>query len=327
MAATAKKIQDNEERVEQGGGAPPPSPGSMEIELENEDDEEGGDGEEEAEGDDAEEEPSRAQPVEQGRRKQKRRERNQGYKQLEEQLARERESRLQMERHMAQLTGFVQAQHRPQDQQDPTAAIQGELDTVFEEQQQIYQQATAAGSNLTTEQYKNLQKRANQLEVKKFGLMRRLDEVQSSRHAPDQGAVIQQQVMQAQLNSRFPDFVGPQRQREAQYGWMVAQQMALEAGTPLSWEILEEAAERTRQKFGMPSKRGAAPPPTRTEQRRLEGSPSGDRGGGGGGTKSSTVRLSKEQIAMAKAAFPDLARKDLKKACQKWWTDFGKKHS
>lgn len=315
----AKQFGDDEFEEERSSKDQAP-PGSMEIDLEPEaaDDD-----------DDDDDEPA---PPRQGQqpegdatpRKQKRAERAKGYKALEERTkaAEERSQRLEVQ--LGQLSGFVQAQARPQQGTDPAQALQTELDQINEEQALLYRQAQQLGDKLTSEDYARVQKKANELEVKKHRAMSRM--VAAENQAPPGQAqqYIQQQVFQQQLNQRYPDFL--QDQRAAQLGWTIARQMVLE-GRPESWETLDAAAEEARRRLGWQSRGGTGPAPTRSEQRKLEGSPKGGNGSGGAADQPRKIRLSKDQISMVERWNPSLFRADEKKACQKWWNEIGKKYA
>jgi hypothetical protein len=293
----------------------PATPGSLEIELDDPDKPD--------DDDDADEpEPQQTQTPEQRLSSRERRQRRgQAHKELEERTRAAEERAQRLEAQISELRGYVAGAVKPPQESNPAEALQKELEQINEEQALVYRQAQQLGEKLTAEDYAKINKKANELELKKHRVMSRLVQAETQTRPGQAQEYIQQQVFQQQLNVRFPDLVNT---HAGQWGMQRYQQLLLE-GKPAGWDTLEQAAEDARKQYGMPSRRQA--PPTQQEKSKLVGTSKGGNGAGVATDKPRTIRLSKDQLRMVQAWNPSLYAKDEKKAARQWWDQIGSKHA
>lgn len=308
-------LKDAEDTENTGGGSAA-APGSMEIDVAEPDAEADEDDDESAS-------PARESGTERTPRQERRARRpRQDYRALEEQARQANERAQRLEQEIARIGGFLQAQQQPQ-QHDPMQQLNQELEQLNQEQRDIFEQARS-GASLTAEQYDRLNRKSTEIERKKSRVMYQMNDLEMRGSRPDPRHQTQEQVFQAQLDREFPDFVG--KPREGQLGVAIFRQLVLE-GKPNNWDTLHEAAEEARRRLGWPTRsaRPVSAAPTQQERQRLIADPKG--GGGGGGEKPTKVRLTKEQLSMAEAWNPTLAKQNPTACYQKWWNEIGKKHA
>lgn len=235
-------------------------------------------------------------------------------KETNERLARELQETRQAQ---ARMEGMLQANLQRPQQQGPHP-IDQELDRVFEEQDQFYQNYSANVGKMSPEERSTAVKRARDLEIRKGELLAQRSMLRAGvGRAPDPNQ-IRQMAFQEQLNMRYADIAADPKATEL--GGHIARAMFAE-GKPQTWETLDEAAEETRRRLGMKSTR-VAPKPTPRQQAPFVGTPKGP--ATGGGTSSGPVRITKKQAQMAESAYPSLPAA---KAHQKWWNEVGKKYA
>lgn len=307
-----------DEDLEEEKSSKDPAPaGSLEIELDDPDKPEEDEDEEDEDDDPA---PAQTQNPEQTPRKQKRAQRAGNHRELERQLQEERARREGIEARLNQLQGFVTARQPDPGQADPSQRLQSDLDAINEEQAQLYRQAQLLGDKLTQDDYAKINRKANDLEVKKHRVMNQMVQLET-RNPMQERQQVEQQVFQSQLNQRYPDLVGT---HAGQWGMQRYHQLLLEGKKP-GWETLDMAADDARKQFGLAG-RARQPAPTPQQRSKLVGTSKGG-AGGGNADKPRTVRLSKDQLGMVERWNPTLFKKDEKAAARLWWKTIGSKHA
>lgn len=223
----------------------------------------------------------------------------------------------------ARMQGLIEANLRTQQAPSGPDPRESRVKEVMRRQSEFYENYTANAANMTAEQRREASERAQELEIEKSNALFELNAARAGYGRQQDPRMIQQQVVKAQLDARYPDIAADPR--AAHVGMLIFQQMVAE-GKADSWDTADLAAEETRKRLGMKGS-GKAPKPTRETQARFVGAPSGPRGGGGGAAPSGPIRITKKQAEMAENAYPELAKKDPGKAHQKWWNDVGKKYA
>ncbi len=273
--------------------------------------------EDDDEDDDAPEAAQTAEP--RPSRRERRRARAGNYNELKERAERtermlqeERDARIRMET-------LMQQNLRPQQQQGPHPLEQA-VEDVLREQDEFYNAYTANLPKMTEAQREQAAARARALEIKKGTAMARLANAQMGVGPQPNLQQQQQQAFQMQVDSRYPDLAGASEQAR-RWGWMRVEQLRLENRHTNIWDLMDEAADETRKKFGIGQTR-SAPKPTPQTQAKFVGAGKG--AGGGGTAENKAFKITKKQAELAKNAFPNLPEKQ---AYQKWWNEVGKKYA
>jgi hypothetical protein len=232
---------------------------------------------------------------------------------LEQALQQEREARARME-------GLMQANLRPPQQQQGPHPLEQAVEDVLREQDEFYHSYSAALPKMTEAQKEQAAARARALEIKKGTAMARLANAQMGVGPQPHPQQQQQQAFQMQVDSRYPDLAGSSEQVR-RWGWARVQQLQLENRHTNIWDLMDEAADETRKKFGIGSTK-SAPKPTPQTQAKFVGASKG--AGGGGTAESKAFKITKKQAELARNAYPTLPEKQ---AYQKWWNEVGKKYA
>jgi hypothetical protein len=210
------------------------------------------------------------------------------------------------------IASQVQQNLQAQQQGDP---FEYELQRIRREQTELAElyHAKRSKGELTAEQDREYRSRAQDLEDRRVDV---IAERKIRQRAPQQG-LTEQQVVIANLRAQNPDVFG--NQRTTTHAVAVYQQLVAQ-GFPQDMETANEAIERTREAFSLPSRSGSGrrrePAPTPSQRERYAGSPAGGAGAGRAEPRANTVKITPEVRIMADAAFPHI--KDPVARLQKW---------
>ena len=260
-------------------------------------------------------------------RQERKRERGRIYQENEELKRRLSDYQADRER-LAKLEGLAQSYQQQMQQQallqqqmyqsqgpDP---IQQELDSIYDEQNMLYESYAALqrSNGMTADKQREYQKRARQLEERKYSAMARRNQPQQPQQQGNGAA----EAIHAILRGRYSDVYDDQRAL-AYANAEFHRRRAL--GEPDSMETAESAMEAAREAFGKAqTRRGTkSARPSEGTRRRFSGPPQNQSSGGGQPTRRS-MRLDASQKRMAEAMYPDI---DPAKAHQKWVNRVGKK--
>lgn len=249
-------------------------------------------------------------------RMEKKRQRGNAHKEALERAAQAEARAAQLEQERQQ---FIQQQQLAQQQQYHQNQAEQEWEQLQKEIQDTFAGFEAAGganaSEATRQEYA---RRAQHLDRKKFAIMARMNGV-GQQVDPRQIALY---VEGQQLQAKYADIFGNPAAKSWGEGRLY--QIAAERGITAQsvtraqyYELLEEAAEETRRRFGLGNRR-RSPPPSEATKQRYSGVPS--RAGGGDGAIKVVMDRNKKRIA--EAMYSDLAPE---KAWQKWANGPGKR--
>lgn len=271
--------------------------------------------------DDDDDAPEPAQTAEtRPSRKERRRQRAGNYNELKESNERLARELQQTREAQARMEGLMQANLRPQQQQQGPHPLEQAVEDVLREQDEFYQSYSAALPKMTEAQKEQAAARARALEIKKGTAMARLANAQMGVGPQPNIQQQQQQAFQMQVDSRYPDLAGASEQAR-RWGWMRVEQLRLENRHTNIWDLMDEAADETRKKFNIGPAR-SAPKPTPQTQAKFVGAGKG--AAGGGTAENKAFKITKKQAELAKNAYPNLPEKQ---AYQKWWNEVGKKYA
>lgn len=302
MTKRKNRDEDEKEPKEKPEATEPDDQGDVEIEVA---------GEEEDDEDDAVEieEPK---PT----RMEKKRQRGNAHREALERAAAAEARAAQLEQERQQY--FQQQQIAQQQQQQKTQAeqeweqLQKEIQDTFAGFEQ------AGGANASEATRAEYTKRAQNLELKKHAIMMKLNGA-GQQIDPRQIAAY---VEQSQLQAKYADIFG--NDAALRWGQGRLHQLAAERGLTAQtvtkaqyYELLDEAAEETRRRFGMGNRR-RPPPPSEATKQRYSGVPSRT-GGNDGSVK---VVMDRDRKRIAESLYPD---DPPQKAWQKWANGPGKR--
>jgi hypothetical protein len=307
----ARKERDEEEKPKAKAENPDPPERSMdddgvvEVELK------------ESEGDDEEE--VEVEEPERPTRAEKKRQRGNAFKEAQERAAAAEARAAQLE---AQQQAYLQQQHmqaaQAQSQQQVSQAEQryrDDLKTFY----QALEASKRADGTLAPEHAADFERKAMELKEREFQIM-------SAKYGTNQQVNPQQiaaYVEGEQLKAKYADVLSNQAARSWGEGRLY--QLASERGLTAQnitkaqyYELLEEAAEETRQRFGLGNRR-RAPAPDAATKARFSGVPARSNGGNG---ETIRVTVGSHQRRMAMARYPDLSEEE---AVKKWAHGPGKR--
>lgn len=237
----------------------------------------------------------------------KKRQRGNEFKQAQERAAaaEAEAARLRAEREAERAQQLMQQQAYQQQQQGNQ-----ELDRLYQEQKDLYASFEAAQKNgLSDGQAQDFERRARDLEQRKYIAIAR----QNGAGQQVDPRQIQAMVEYNAIKAKYADIYS----NEAALRWGDARlrQLAAEHGGQMTpdvvYQLLDQAAEDTRQRFGL-GNRQRRPAPDAATRQRFSGVPA--RAGVNGGTRE-TVRMGRAEKKLAESLYPTM---DPAKAWQKW---------
>ena len=250
----------------------------------------------------------------------KRRKRGSSYREAQEKVAALEAENNRMKADYAAWQQNVQAQQVHQHTQHQVGQAEARYRDDLKTFYGALEGARRADGSLPPEQAQDFERRAMELKEREFQIM-------SAKYGAGQQQVNPQQIAAyvegEQLKTKYADVLANPAARSWGEGRLY--QLASERGITAQnvtkaqyYELLEEAAEETRHRFGLGSRR-RAPAPDAVTRARFSGVPSRSNGGGDG-----TIRVSmgRDQKRMAHARYPELAEADAEK---KWANGPGKR--
>lgn len=306
MATRKNEEKPKATEIEKDEPRETPEESSIEVELEEpeEDEEEvAADGEEEAEP-----RPSR---------KEKKRQRGNAFREAQERAAAAEAKAAQLE---AERQQYIQQMQLAQQQQQIQQQGNQELEKVYEDQKTLYAAFEAAQQRgqMSDAEAREWERKARELEARKYAAIARTNGMGQQVNAQQIAAYVEVEHLKTELSDILSNPAAKA------WGEGRAYQIASERGMPQTkaayLAIIREAAEETRQRFGLGQRQRRPAPDTATKSR-FSGVPARSNGAGG-----ETVRVSigRDQRRMAAARYPELSEEE---AVKKWANGPGKRAS
>lgn len=219
----------------------------------------------------------------------------------------------EMQQMLQQHLRAVAPQQPQAPKEEPLAA---ELKSLFKEQDLLYRDYNANRERLTAAEHEDFARKGRELQERMLDISTKktLKEMGIGR-APDEKQV-RAAIFKQEMEVKHGDVMGDERKR--MYADGVWRQLIAE-GRQDDWDTMDECMERTRRKFGMPSKTRRAP--SESYKSKLTGAGRG--AGASGADKSQVVTMGKEYQIMADEAYRHI--KDKNERYKRWAAGPGKR--
>jgi hypothetical protein len=185
-----------------------------------------------------------------------------------------------------------------------------EIQALWGEQKRMYKafEALRDSGRLTETEMKEWEDWTQDFERRKTAALMRANGVGQQQASPQQ---IAQMAEYSRIRNQYSDIYG-HPQALAWGEGALRQRIALNGGQ-LTYELLDEVAQETRQRFGLSNgHRRHAPPPDAATRARFSAVPARSNGAGDGTVR---VVIGRDQRRIAQARYPDLSEDD---AVKKW---------
>lgn len=240
-------------------------------------------------------------------RSEKKRQRGQKYSEMQAELEATKARAAQYE---AERQAYFQQQQQAQYQQQFAQQGNQELQSLYSEQKRMYKafEALRDSGKLTESEAKEYEDWAQDFERRKYSAIARQSGMGQPQMSPEQ---LTQAAEYRRIQTQYADIYAHPQARAWGDG-ALRQRVALNNGQ-LTYELIDEVAQETRQRFGLGNgHRRHAPPPDAATKARFSAVPARSNGGGDGTVK---VVIGRDQRRIAQARYPDLSEED---AVKKW---------
>lgn len=209
-----------------------------------------------------------------------------------------------------------QMQQPQQPQQQKPDPLDEELNSVFKEQDLLFRDYNARAAQMTAAEHEEYANKVRALQRRLLVTGARLGMREEGINRQPDPRQLHAMMVAQRLKDDHDDLMSDQ-QRQMHFDGVWRQLRA--EGKPDNWNTINEAAEISRRRFGLPSKNKQAP--SDSYKRKLSGATRG--GGAGAGDSPRVVTMNKQHRAMADASYRHI--KDPTERYKRWAAGPGKK--